>query len=441
MHWSRLFIPTLREGDRLLERAGYTRGLSTGAPSHLFLGRKSLGKIERIVREELDSIGAQEVCVPESRAMADLARELRSHRQLPQIWYQIHASLEVGSFDASVEHVAERYAGISQAFRRILQRCGVEFNTAGSFWSEKFADPEGDLAPEPFYTPGCKTIAELARFTGLPETSHIKSLVMLAGETPVLALLRGDRQLSEDKLKRALSVSSVRPANAEEILKLFGANAGSLGPVGIAGVRIIADEALRGRRNMIAGANKDDYHLRHVTPGEDFEVAFADLRRIPEGDEFAHAGETFSFDRRELAWLAQDPMAEPHHSGHYGMRIDRILWAAAEQHRDEDGLVLPASIAPFDAIVTPVNFANEAQRTVALEITEAAEGAGLEVLLDDRDERPGVKFKDADLIGAPWRVTIGKRVEQGFVELVERCSKQKTDLSAAEAVAFLSTRR
>jgi prolyl-tRNA synthetase len=449
MYWSRLFIPTLREGDRLLERAGYTRPL--GAGSYLFLGRRSLRKIMQIVREELDSIGAQEVYVPEGHAMADLARELRSYRQLPQIWYQFHAGLEACSFDASLENLEERYRSISQAFHRIFQRCGVEFAVAGSFSGVKFTDPEGDLAPELFPTPGRKTIAELAEFTGLPETSHMKSLIMMAGATPVLAVLRGDHQLSEDKLKRVLRVPEVRPANAEEIRRLFGASAGSLGPVGVSGVRILVDDALRGRRNMIAGANKDDYHLRHVTPGEDFGgefgVEFFDLRRSAEGDEAVHDGETWHVGGSlELAWLTHyrsgttEPVAAPHHAGRYGIRIDRLLWAAAEQHHDEDGLVLPASIAPVDVIVTPVNFGVEAQRKTAVEIAAAAETSGLDVLLDDRDERPGLKFKDADLIGAPWRVTVGKKVEQGLVEIVDRRSKQRTDVPVGEAVVFLSER-
>jgi prolyl-tRNA synthetase len=446
MYWSKLFIPTLREGEDLLERAAYTRkpGGRAGAASYLFLGRRSLRKIVQIVREELDGIGAQEVLVSQGRTMAELARELRSHRQLPQIWYQFQTGMEACSFDASPDGCRERHAAVAGAFHEIFKRCGVEFEAAGSFEGARLADQEGDLDPEPFHTPRCKTIAELAKFTGLPETSHIKSLVMMAGAKPVLALLRGDHQLSEEKLRRVAKAADVRPANAEEILRLFGASAGSLGPVGVSGVRILADDALRGRRNLISGANKDDYHLRHVTPGEDFSTEFFDLRRRGDGDddgEAVHDGETLSFQATELAWLSQDPVVDPHHVGRYGMHIDRLLWAAAEQHRDEDGLVLPTSIAPFDVIVTPVNFAAEAQRNTAVEIAEAAESLGLDVLLDDRDERPGVKFKDADLIGSPWRMTVGKKVEQGLVEIVERRTKEKTDVPVGGAVVFLSNRR
>jgi prolyl-tRNA synthetase len=270
----------------------------------------------------------------------------------------------------------------------------------------------------------------LAEFTGLPATSHIKSLVVVAGGKPVLALLRGDHQLSEEKLKRVLRVSETRPANAQEIGRLFGAGAGSLGPVGVSGVRILSDQALRGRRNMLAGANKDDYHLRHVTPGEDFEAEFFELRRAA--------------DDEELTWLRlgliAEPNAESRHVGRYGIRIERLLSAAAGQHHDEDGLKLPASIAPFDVIVTPVNIAAEALLKTAVEIAEAAEAAGLEILLDDRDERPGVKFKDADLIGVPWRVVVGKKIGEGLVKVVERESKQRIEVGVSDVLTFLKTR-
>ena len=244
----------------------------------------------------------------------------------------------------------------------------------------------------------------------MPATSHIESLVLIAGgeksgEKPVMVLVRGDHQLSEEKLKSVLRLPEVRPANSEEIRNLFGAGAGSLGPVGVRAVRILAaDDALRGRRNLIAGANQDDYHLRNVTPGKDFEAEFFHLRRDTEDGDSIHDGETLRFEAMELAWLEQD-LAHGLHvtgesgqevpvcAGDYGINLGRILWAAAQQHQDQDGLALPASIAPLDVVITPVNFATEAQRNAAVEIAEAAHAAGLDVLLDDRDERPGVKFK------------------------------------------------
>jgi prolyl-tRNA synthetase len=480
MRWNRLFIPTLREapagiataGSRLLTRAGYLRG---GA--FLFLGRRLLRRIVRIVREEMDALGAQELLVPPRQSMAELAGEIRSYKQLPQIWYQFQDRFGACSFGREPVDLAE-------TLRAILRRCGIDYRVAeaaaGETWvvfSEhgevetvraegylaelscavsdarptSVPDPEGDSAPEPFHTPNRKTIAELAGFTGLPETSHIKSLVMMSDGELVMALLRGDHQLSESKLARALG-AEVRPAEPEEIRKQFGANAGSLGPVGIKGIRILADQALRGRRNMIAGANRDDYHLRNVTPGEDFACEFLDLRLATEGDTLR--GMPIHIEKAVvLAALAHsESPSDLHVTDESGKEValhvrsvhaylDRIVWAAAEQHHDPDGLALPPEIAPFDLVVTPVEYSNPSQQRAAAEILDAAAGLGLDVLLDDRDERPGVKFKDADLIGVPWRITIGKKLEQGSVEVVERASKYKTDVPAAQAIEFIRIRR
>jgi len=489
MRWSKLFIPTLREapagiataGDRLLTRAGYQR-----EDAWLFLGRRSLHRIMNMVRAELDALGAQEILSP-TQPMTQLARELRSYKQLPQIWYQFQDILEVVSFDRSAEGREERYRAVGGAFQSVLSRCGVECVTAemvtgvrlvvpcetgedsiaraGSYAADlasavstatvpAAADPEGDSAPEPFHTPSRKTIAELADFTGLPETSHIKSLVMSADGELVMAVIRGDHQLSEAKLAHVVKARELRPATPEEMRKQFGAGAGSLGPVGVTGIQILADEALRGRRNMIAGANRDDYHLRHVTPGKSFEADFFDLRQAAEGEICAANGETLQIESvRSLALLAKERLDDELHVtdesgkeaalfvGLYSLSLTKILWAAAEQHQDADGLILPASIAPFDLVITPVDFNSEAQRGAAQTISDAAAGVGLEVLLDDREERPGVKFKDADLIGIPWRITIGKKLDQGIVEVFERRTKHKSDVPLGEALGFIHTRR
>ena len=477
MLWSKLFLPTLREapggiptiGGRLLTRAGYLRG-----DTHLTLGKRSLDRIAGVIREEL---GGQEFASP-SAPMAEVARELRSYKQVPQIWYQLRDGLEAWSFGLTpVEFV--------EPARAILRRCGIEcleaeriggtafvapctagedlVARAGSYAAELASavstpqppdapDPQGDLVPELLHTPDCKTIAELAKFTGLPETSLIKSLVMARGEMLFLALLRGDHQLSESKLEAALGMGGLTPAGSGQIRSHFGASAGSLGPVGVRGVRILADEALRGRRNMIAGANRDDYHLRNVTPGEDFPVEFFDLRQAEEGD--THDAEALRIEKavRIGHALTEAPGSDLHVTDESGkeakvrasscaLSVERILWAAAEQHHDADGLVLPPAIAPFDLIVTPVDYSNESQRRAAGGILDSASAAGLDVLLDDRDERPGVKFKDADLTGVPWRVTIGKKLEQGMVEVADRGAKQKTDVPVAEVIEFVNTRR
>ena len=556
MHWSKLFIPTLRDdpaeaevaSHKLLLRAGYIRQLAAGIYSHLFLAQRSLLKIIAIVREEMDAIGAQEFHLPalnpaevwqesgrwdamgdnlfrlkdrfgrelclamtHEEVMTSIARGLlRSYKQLPQIWYQIQTKFrdeprpksgllrvrqfmmkDSYSFDVDAAGLDVSYEKHRAAYCRIFDRCGLEYMTVeahsgamGGSQSHEFMvvsdagedfvvrganyaanlekavsvpkppaapDPVGDLTPEEFHTPNVKTIAEVAQFTGLPETSQMKSLVMVAGGSPVLALLRGDHQLSEAKLASVLDAADVRAAQPEELRQWFGADAGSLGPIGVKQVRILADNALRGRRNMIAGANKNDYHLRHVTPGEDFEAEFHDLRQAAEGDTSVLDGSPLTVHKTvemghifKLGYKYSKSMGlhVTNESGEeiapimcsYGIGIERILSAAVELYHDADGIALPAAIAPFTVVVTPVNIKDDGQRQAAVEIYNACKAAGLDVLLDDRDERPGVKFKDADLIGIPYRITVGKKLPQGIVELVERRPKRSTDVPITNVV-------
>ena len=452
MHWSKLFIPTLRDDHPLLERAGYVRQHSPGLYSRLFLAQRSLLKITKIVREVMDSIGGQEFHLPATKlrpeeAMVLIARGvLRSYKQLPQIWFTTQASC---SFDKDAAGLEVAYEKHRSAYTRILDRCGLEFRLTGGREAQAFVlrgahhvepnDPEGDFAPEEFHTPNVKTIGDVARFTGLHETSQMKSLVMVVDGNPVLALMRGDHQLSEDKLAHALDARHVRAAQPEELRQWFGADAGSLGPVGVPQqVRILADDALRGRRNMIAGANKNDYHLRNVTPGEDFQAEFHDLRQAAEGDASA-LGHIFKLGNKyskskDLHVTAESGEEIAPFMGIYAIDIERILSAAAELFHDADGMALPAAIAPFTVVVTPVNMKDDALRQAAAEIYSTCKAAGLDALLDDRDERPGVKFKDADLIGVPYRVTVGKKLPEGIVELVERRPKRSTDVPIGKVV-------
>ena len=564
MHWSKLFIPTLRENPaeaevvshQLLLRAGYIRQLSAGIYSYLFLAQRSLLKITQIVREEMDAIGAQEMLLPalhpaelwqesgrwdvmgdnmfrlkdrfgrdlclgmtHEEVMTSIARgELRSYKQLPQIWYQIQNKFrdeprpksgllrvrqfimkDSYSFDLDAAGLDASYQKHHHAYRRIFDRCGLDYivveahsGAMGGSQSHEFmvasdagedfvalcqkcgysanlekavsrpsapraADPAGDFAPEPFHTPGRKTIAEVAEFTKLPETSQMKSLVMVADGTPVLALLRGDHQLSETKFASAMGASDIRPAHPEEMRQWLGADAGSLGPIGVKKLRIVADCALQSRRNMIAGANRDDYHLRNVTPGEDFDAEFHDLRQAAAGDACMNCGAQLDLRKTieighifKLGYKYSESMglrvlntegAEvPVIMGSYGIGIERILSAAVEQRHDADGMALPVAIAPFVVVVTPVNSAEASQRRAADEIYQTCLTLGLDALLDDRDERPGVKFKDADLVGIPFRITVGKKLAQGMVELVERRGKKSTDVPVAEAAAAVKSR-
>jgi prolyl-tRNA synthetase len=561
MHWSKLFIPTLRENPaeaevpshQLLLRAGYIRQLAAGIYSYLFLAQRSLLKITRIVREEMDSIGAQEMLLPalnpaevwqesgrwdvmganmfrlkdrwqrdlclgmtHEEVMTVIARgELRSYKQLPQIWYQIQTKFrdelrpksgllrvrqfimkDSYSFDLDAPGLDAAYEKHYRAYCRIFDRCGLKYavveahsGSMGGSQSHEFmvatdagedlvaecpgcgyaanlekaeaepvpplaADPEGDLSPEKFHTPGRRTIAEVAEFTALPETSQIKSLVMAADGGIILVLVRGDHNLSETKLSGVVSAAEIRPARPEEIRERFGADAGSLGPVGLGGVRILADLALQGRRNMIAGANENDYHLRHVTPGEDFQPEYHDLRQAAAGDackscggalrltKMVEIGHIFKLgykysEKMGLRVLNAAGQETTPIMGSYGIGIERILCAAVELYHDADGMALPPSIAPFDVVVTPVNSADQAQREAANKLLLRCRELGLDTLLDDRDERPGVKFKDADLIGIPYRITVGKKLSQGKVEVVTRRARQSVDIAVDEAPAFV----
>jgi prolyl-tRNA synthetase len=314
-------------------------------------------------------------------------------------------------------------------------------------------DPAGALEPQEFSTPGRKTIADVAEFTGLPETSQMKSLVLVADGKPVLALLRGDHQLNEMKFGAAAGDPEFRPAQPLEIREWFGADAGSLGPVGVKNMPIFADRALAGRRNMIAGANRNDFHLRNVTLGEDFQAELHDLRQVAAGDECIHCGRPLEIrrtieighifklgskysDSMGLRVLNADGKEITPVMGSYGIGMGRILCAAIELYHDQDGMILPPSIAPFHVVVTPANNSDAAQMRAARDIYQQSLALGLDALLDDRDERPGVKFKDADLIGVPYRITIGKKLGSGMVEITERKTRKMTDVPVTGAAEW-----
>lgn len=470
MKWSRLHIPTLRETPggqhQTLLRAGYLR-----SAGNLFLAKRALHNIAAIIREEMDAIGAQEANI------AALVRgELRSYKQLPQIWYQMEK--ESYSLDIDERSRDANYNLHRTAYRRILNRCGLPFLegpnaffVASAAGGDQLAartksgyaarhdvaaahpsvpvvgDPEGDFEPEMFHTPGQKTIADVSTFAGLPFTSQMKSLVMVADAKPYLLLLRGDHQLSEAKLQAATGAAKIRPAHAAEIEEWLGAAPGSLGPLRVTNMPVFADLALQGRRNMICGANREDYHMRNVTPDEDFKPVWCDLRQICEGDTALETGEPIEFVKAfEVAQLAKPlnslDLRVLDENGRetqvimssYTVFVEQILYAAAEVFNDANGLCLPRAIAPFDVVITPVNMGD-----AALRIYDECKAAGIDALLDDRDERPGVKFKDADLIGVPWRVTIGKKLAEGKVELVERRTRETREVAVDRVVEALKT--
>ncbi len=561
MRWSTLFIPTLRDNPaeaevvshKLLLRAGYIRQLSAGIYNYLMLAQRSLLKIQQIVREEMNAIGGQEMLLPalnpaevwqesgrwegmgdnmfrlkdrfgrdlclgmtHEEVMTFIARgELRSYKQLPQIWYQIQTKFrdeprpksgllrvrqfimkDSYTFDLDAAGLDAAYQKHYAAYRKIFDRCGLEYSVVeadsgamGGSQSHEFmvrsdagedlvvrcqgcgyaanlekavakasaplaADPVGDFKPEEFHTPGFKTIAELTEFTKLPETSQMKSLVMVADGKPVLVMVRGDHQMSETKFSGVMKAKEVRPAHPAEIVDWFGASAGSLGPVGVKNMRVLADLALQGRSNMIAGANKDDYHLKNVTPGKDFEPEYFDLRQVAAADTCATCGGALDIAKAieighifKLGYKYSESMGLRVQSedgkevtpimGSYGIGIERVLTCAIELFNDKDGMSLPVSIAPFTVVITPVNYADAALREAADKLYQECALAGIDALLDDRIERPGVKFKDADLIGIPFRITVGKKLSEGKVEFVERRSKASSEIPVAEVIGYL----
>ncbi len=589
MHrWSELFIPTLREAPadaevashKFLVRAGYIRQLAAGIYSYLFLGNRSFNKIMGIVREEMDRIG-QEFFLPalhprelweasgrwalmgdnlfrlKDRKGADLAlgmteeevmtsiamKELRSYKQLPQIWYQIAPKFrdeprpksgllrvrqfmmkDAYSFDIDAAGLDVSYKKHYDTYCRIFDRCGLKYmvveadsGAMGGKESHEFmvrtpagedqivscdgcnyaanmematsklesvADlaAEGDGKPLEVHTPGQKTIEDVARFLGVSPKNKIKTLAYMADEPvsnkaasnkkddkaktkprAIVVLLRGDHQLNEAKFNATVGVAT-RPMEETEIKALFKSPAGYLGPVGIEWAKnfkkdvelpaLLVDKALEGRANLIGGANKEDYHLKNLTPGKDFHpTAYFDLRAVTAGEACSNCGEALRIDTAveighifKLGYRYSESMGArvldkngkevTPIMGSYGIGIERILTAAVEQSNDENGFWLPPSIAPFEIVVTPVNVKDEVVLKAAVDLATRLESAGLDVILDDRDERPGVKFKDADLVGIPFRITVGKKVTEGTVEVVLRSTREVRDVTIAKVVEY-----
>jgi len=585
MHrWSELFIPTLREAPadaevashKFLVRAGYIRQLAAGIYSYLFLGNRSFNKIVAIVREEMDRIG-QEFYLPalhprelweasgrwalmgenlfrlkdrkgtdlclgmtEEEIMTSIAlKDLRSYKQLPQIWYQIAPKFrdeprprsgllrvrqfmmkDSYSFDIDAAGLDVSYKKHYQAYCNIFDRCGLKYmvveadsGAMGGKESHEFMvrtsagedqivscdgcnyaanlekatsklDPWGDLSPEgdgkplPVHTPGQKTIEDVAKFLGVSPKNKIKTLAYMADEVDekgkkssraIVVLMRGDHQLNEAKLNGTVSAAT-RPMDEAEIKALFKSPAGYLGPLGIEWASelrrtlfphkdadrpvLLVDKALEGRANLIAGANKEDYHLKNLTPGKDFHpTAYADLRSVTAGEACPNCGKPLRIDTAvevghifKLGYRYSESMGlrvldkngkeVMPIMGCYGIGIERILTAAVEQGNDPDGFWLPTSIAPFEIVVAPVNMKDEAVKNVSQDIANKLEAAGFDVVFDDRDERPGVKFKDADLVGIPFRITVGKKVTEGTIEVVIRSTREVRDVRITSIVEY-----
>jgi prolyl-tRNA synthetase len=421
------------------------------------------------------------------------------------------------SFDTSAATSDISYQQHLEAYRRILDACELKYRTVtartadDSVQSQVFVvlsnagddlivhcqecgysatadsaisaiDPVENLAPEAIdtpllvHTPGVKTIDDLAHYLNVSPKNNMKTLAYIAEEIdsktaelkkqPVVAFLRGDHQLNEAKLSHAIAGRQFRPMEAEEIVQVFGSPAGFLGPIGLKiahqeagrfgpGTIVFVDTALQGRRNLIAGANKEDFHLKNITPGKDFQpTAYLDLRTISAGEPCSNCGKDLTVDTAiQIANLSKlDPRnAESSGArildqngkqitpriGQYGIGIERVLLAAVEQNHDADGFWLPPRIAPFEVIVTPISARDQTAMSAAVGLAQNLASIKLDVILDDRDERPGVKFKDADLVGIPYRINVGKKVTEGTVEVVNRSTHETRDASITAIAEYM----
>jgi prolyl-tRNA synthetase len=430
------------------------------------------------------------------------ARELQSYRQLPQTWYHFSTKqrdearprgglLRVREFIMKDSYSFDRdEAGLDasfdrhlKAYERMFERCGVEAylveaesgimggKESSGFLAptesgenelmrcengDYFADieaarglprapefPEALPAPEQVETPGVATIEALAELFGIDPAATSKAMPVVVGDRLVLALVRGDDRLSEEKLETIFE-SAFRPATEDEIRRAFGAGGGSIGPVGV-DVDVIADESLR-EGQFVAGANRDGWHLRGVAAGRDYEPAFADIRQAREGDACPECGGrllvqtaievghifklgTFHSKALDATYLDEDGTVWPIVMGSYGIGPGRTIAAVVEQRHDEQGILWPESVAPYDVHVVALPGLEERADDVA----QALDAAGKDVLLDDRDLRAGEKFADADLIGCPWRVTVGRKtLEDGAVDLRRRETGEERRVPVAD---------
>lgn len=565
MRYSEMFLPTTREvpsdaeliSHQLMLRAGMIKKLTSGVYSYLPLGYRVIRKFEQIVREEMNSAGAQEVFLPmvqpaelwqesgrwvyygkellrfrdrhdheyclgptHEEVITDLVRnEIKTYRQLPKILYQIQTkfrdeirprfgimrSREFGmkdaySFDADDEGSEISYRKMYDSYKRIFSRCGLKFRpveadsgSIGGSYSHEFmvmADSGEDAvcycnacdyaanlekaeiarpavnepadripALEEVYTPSVRSIEDVCNFLNVMPSEIVKTLIFSTDGQPVAILVRGDREINEIKLKNYLHCDFLELADNETIRAVSGSTKGFAGAIGIK-CRIVADYSLFGMADFIMGANREDFHLRHVKIGRDFAVEeFADLRMIEDDDPCPRCGGKITIARgievghvfklgtkyskaMRAVFLDKNGSEKTMIMGCYGIGIGRTVAAAIEQNHDENGIVWPLALAPYQVIIVPVNVRERDISVTAEELYRRLLVAGIETIIDDRDERAGVKFNDADLIGIPYRITIGpKRLAEGNIEIKNRRSDSGSFavVPVENAVEFLTT--
>ncbi len=546
-----MFIPTMREvpseveavSHMLMLRAGYVRQLAAGLYIFLPLGWRVLNRINKILKEEIEAIGAQEISMPilhpadiwqktgrwydikeemfrlKDRTDRDMclgmtheeimtwlaSKEIRSYRQLPQIWYQIQTKLrdearpksgilrtrefimkDSYSFDADYEGLKKSYNLHANAYHKIFKRCGLHFYqvesdpgmmggaTAHEFMSPSPAgedeiiicnncgyaanievamsvpssieDMEWDY--EEVYTPQKRTVKEVSDYLNIEPCYFIKSILVMATEGPVLVLIRGDQELHEKKLKKI--IGQFRTALKEEVNTLLGVEVGFIGPMGH-NIRILADHCLK-HGTYISGANKTDYHAKGIRADIHFEAEWHDLHVAKDNEGCPKCNHSIKIEKAieignifqlgtkysiplDALFLDSEGKQRPLIMGSYGIGPARIAAAAIEQNHDMDGIIWPKSIAPFDVELIPLNIKD----TKTIEVTEllynGLKEKQMEVLIDDRDERPGVKFKDADLIGIPIHVILGeKTLRDNMIEIKIRRNKKTKKVYIKDAI-------
>jgi prolyl-tRNA synthetase len=554
---SSYFLPTTREdpadaeaaSHRLLVRAGLARQVGAGLWTWLPAGWRAHRKVEQLVREELDAIGANELLMPvlqpaepwkrtgryeidelfklKDRRGADLvlamtheevvtlhvSREIRSYRDLPKLLYHFQVKerdeprpragvlrtrefvmKDSYSFDRDEEGLEASYGLHIQAYDRIFDRSGLEWyrveadvGMMGGSGAHEYMAPcvagENDVAlsgagyaanveiasatpqpveglpepldsPEPVETPGAVTIEAVASMLGVPAGALVKAFPMVVdGQGPLLVLVRGDHRLNEIKLQNALGAPA-RPAQGDEVRGLFGSEPGYIGPVG-ARVDVLADEALRGLPGLVTGANEPDMHLRGVEPGRDFDPRWADVRRVEAGDRCPSGAEIRIEPAIEVAnifklgtryseplgarYLDEQGAERPIVMGSYGIGPARIVAAAIEQYHDEQGISWPRALAPFDIELIGLGKEGEEAREVADRLYQELSAEGFDVLYDDREASAGEKFADAELLGCPLRLTVGKRgLEAGEVDAQVRRGQDQRSLPLDDVVVAVA---
>ena len=574
MKMSKLFVQTLREypsdaeviSHKMLVRAGFIRKLTSGVYNYLPLMWRVLKKIENIVREEMDSAGAQELLMPfvqpkelweesgrwevygkelmrlkdrhnremclgptHEEIITAIARDgLKSYKQLPVNLYQIQSKFrdevrprfgllrgrefimkDAYSFDMTQEGLEKEYDNMAKAYTRIFKRCGLntkmvqsDSGAIGGNVSHEFmvitdtdagendvfycecdysansnhavsklpeAKIVGDYTKaEIVNTPDTHSIEELCAFLNIPATLIVKTLVYIIDKKPVLALIRGDKAVEETKLMNAFGGVDIRIATAGEIEEMMGVNGfeaekGFIGPNGLKEyngypITVIADETVKGMKNFVIGVNQKDKHGVGYNWETDVKLpqTIADIRLVEAGELCPQCGKPLKVTRGievgnifQLGTKYSKPMnavytdidgkAKPYIMGCYGIGISRTAAAAVEAHYDEHGIKWPLAIAPYHAIVIPVSTKDELQMKVANDIYTTLKKHGVEVVIDDRDERAGVKFKDADLIGFPYRITVGKTISEGLVEFKERESGEVSNIKPEDAAEIVVT--